>query len=472
MKKTCNTKKTFFVTSTILRFKHLFTLLIAVTCSTAHAQSWINVGSAGLSDSAASFINIAVDKSGTPYIVYEDAADSFKAIVKKYNGSSWVTVGSEGFSAGAAAYTSIAIGPDGTPYVVFSDGDNSWGTTVMKYNGSSWVAVGIVNFSAGIAAYTSIAIDTSGTPYVVYMDGCCLDLACNVMKYNGSSWVAVGSSFTSNAVNGLSMALSPSGTPYVAYEDGENSAASALEYNSGGWSTVGVTEFTHTWSISVSIAIDGNGTPYVASSDIGDNGNASVMKYNGSSWVNVGSADFSPGLSDYTTIAIDPSGMPYVFYSDADTSTVGEGPATVMKFDGSNWVTVGSRGFSAGNINSTSIAIDSNGTPYVAYQDAANKNKATVMKYGVDEAVKIINQPVSSITIYPNPNQGSFTLNISAPINEDVQVIITNIVGEKIKELTTATNQETSLKLDIMPGIYFLSAVIAEEHVNAKIVVE
>ena len=42
--------------------------------------------------------------------------------------------------------------------------------------------------------------------------------------------------------------------------------------------------------------------------------------------------------------------------------------ATVMKYNGSSWVNVGSRGFSAGGAQYISIAIDSSDTPYVLYQ--------------------------------------------------------------------------------------------------------
>ncbi|RMG90329.1 MAG: choice-of-anchor D domain-containing protein, partial [Chloroflexi bacterium] len=100
----------------------------------------------------------------------QDGGNSDKATVMKYNGSSWVTVGSAGFSAGYAYYTSIALDASGTPYVVYEDYGNGYKATVMKYNGSSWVAVGSAGFSAGGAWYTSIALDASGTPYVVYQD--------------------------------------------------------------------------------------------------------------------------------------------------------------------------------------------------------------------------------------------------------------------------------------------------------------
>ena len=49
-----------------------------------------------------------------------------------------------------------------------------------------------------------------------------------------------------------------------------------------------------------------------------------------------------------------------------------------MKFDGTNWVTVGAAGFSAGTVLSTTLAL-AGSTPYVAYGDSANGSKATVM---------------------------------------------------------------------------------------------
>ncbi|MDD3284980.1 MAG: hypothetical protein PHZ07_05290, partial [Patescibacteria group bacterium] len=105
------------------------------------------------------------------------------------------------------------------------------------------------------------------------------------------------------------------------------------------------------------------------------------MKYNGSEWENVGSAGFSAGTVITPTLAIDSSGTPYVAYRDVENSS----KATVMKYNGSSWENVGSAGFSAGTVIDTSLAIDSSGTPYVAYGDGGNSDKATVMKYNGSE---------------------------------------------------------------------------------------
>ena len=95
-------------------------------------------------------------------------------------------------------------------------------------------------------------------------------------------------------------------------------------------------------------------------------------------WVTVGSAGFSAGQAQYTSLAIY-NGTPYVAYMDYANSN----KATVMKYDAlaGNWVTVGSAGFSAGQAAYISLALDGSGTPYVAYWDYANSRKATVMKY-------------------------------------------------------------------------------------------
>ncbi len=94
-------------------------------------------------------------------------------------------------------------------------------------------------------------------------------------------------------------------------------------------------------------------------------------------WQTVGTAGFSAWDVEYTSLAFSNSGEPYVAFRDDGNSE----KATVMKFDGSNWINVGAAGFSAGSVEFTSLAFSSSGEPYVAYRDSANSEKATVMKF-------------------------------------------------------------------------------------------
>lgn len=94
-------------------------------------------------------------------------------------------------------------------------------------------------------------------------------------------------------------------------------------------------------------------------------------------WNALGGVGFSSGICNYTSLALDTNGVPYIAFLDG---TMG-GKASVMKFNGTNWTLVGNAGFSGFIMNNTSLAFDKNNTPYVAYQDRSNSAKAAVMKF-------------------------------------------------------------------------------------------
>ena len=183
------------------------------------------------------------------------------------------------------------------------------------------------------------------------------------------------------------------------------------------------------------------------------------------SWVTVDFPGFSAGEVGGTSIAIDKNGTPYVVYGDAAYAA----KATSMKYNGSDWVTVGSPGFSMDFAAQPRIAIDKNGTPYVVYTDENGVDfNLTVMKYGTFTGIINRNNPVPAISIFPNPNHGSFTLNISSVTKEDATITITNMLGEKIEEFTTVTNQQTQIQLFTPPGIYFITATTNSQTITSK----
>ena len=456
-----------------LLMNYLLAVCAALVITPAGAQSWVTVGSAGFSDSAVANVSTAVDRSGTPYVVYSDSYYGWKTTVMKFDGTNWVPVGSKGFSAGGASATTIAIDTSGRPFVCFSDGGNGGKATVMKYDGSGWVTVGSAGFSPYPTGGLQMALDKAGTPYVVFIDSS-WGGAASVMKYNGSSWVAVGSlGFTAALVAYVSIAINPAGVPYIVYQDGLDGAATVQRFNGGGWSAVGGAGFTMDRSLYTQIAIDNTGALYVVYSNFDVTNSATVMKFDGSSWTKIGGAGFSPGYAVSTAIALDSSGTPFAFFLD----DIDSDKTTVMKFDGS-WVNVGSPDFSSGALtggymsNVNPLAVDAGGTPYVGYEDTAHSHKATVMKIGFPTEVKKNIGSPGSLTVLPDPNHGVFVLNISSATNESATIVITNALGERVKELRTMTNQHTAVQLDCPAGIYFINAVTKTERLSAKIFVD
>jgi hypothetical protein len=117
------------------------------------------------------------------------------------------------------------------------------------------------------------------------------------------------------------------------------------------------------------------------------------MKFDGTNWVNVGTPGFSAGSIDFLCLAFNPAdSLPYVAYQDFGYSQ----KATVMKFNGTSWVNVGNAGFSAGAAYYTSLAFSPSGQPYVAYEDDGNSDKATVMMYNGSNWVVVGNQGFSA----------------------------------------------------------------------------
>jgi hypothetical protein len=97
----------------------------------------------------------------------------------------------------------------------------------------------------------------------------------------------------------------------------------------------------------------------------------------GQQWTTLGTQGYSAAGVQYPDLAVY-NGTPYVAFKDAANAE----KCTVMKYIGSSWVVVGTAGFSQGIARDQSIAVDEqNGTVYVAYSDAENGSKTTVMKF-------------------------------------------------------------------------------------------
>jgi Bacterial Ig domain/Secretion system C-terminal sorting domain len=245
------------------------------------------------------------------------------------------------------------------------------------------------------ATNPSIAINASGTPYIAFRESGLNALGkAKVLKLENGFWTMVGynGGLPTNYIDGPSLALDGSGTPYIAYADQYLiQKATVMKFDSTSWSwvLVGTAGFTSENTGSISIAINNSGTPYMAYTDGVNGDKPSVMKYNGTAWVPVGSStSISSASAIGTHLAIDAAGTPYVAFQDGNNNN----KATVMKYNGSAWVPVGNVGFTPGQASSLCLALDGNGTPYVAYIDiATGLNQASVMKYNGSSWVQVGN---------------------------------------------------------------------------------
>ncbi len=519
-------------------------VIVAAACNTASAQiGWVPVGDPYFSGGGAAYTAMAIDRMGTPYVVYQDSSLGKRITVKKFDGTNWVAVGPPGFSAGEADFCSIAIDTVGKVYVAYIDDANGYTASVNMFNGTTWVTSswgGTV--SDGAAQYTSIGIDTFNEPIVAYQD-VLNGYTAGVKEYNPlTGWQPLGgTAFSTGGAAYTTISINRGGIPYVAFQDwAYGYGATVMRNVFGSWEYVGHPAFSGGWSTWTSVGIDGSGAPCVAYQDAGDSNKLTVMRYSATdtAWETLGVRGFSRGVAQYPTLAFDHMGVAYVAFNDWNAGN----HTTVMKYSGGSWVTLGVQGFSDGAANYTSMATDREGTAYVAYSDAADTNKVIVAKYatipsdtgrsqicwyntdtltnvvprgiwssgntfvarvgsttgivtGINlgtatisytilgtpttmevtvnncaaEVGAVSNFAAPSLSVFPNPSQGSFTLNIASPEKENAVIVITNMLGEKVKEFTAITNTNTEIQLNTPPGIYFISATAGKWQQNARV---
>jgi hypothetical protein len=348
---------------------------------------WASVGKPAFSQSNVNYTAIAFAPDGTPYVVFEDGANSAFASVMKNNGAGWVYVGGVGFSGITAQSTTLAFDRNGVPYVAFVAGSPS-AVNVMKYTGSGttgWETVGIPNFSgaAGNVWQVALAIDPSGVPHVAYVDPS--TAKATVMKCPGATWVPVGPAggFSGAGASNVALAIDKAGTPFVAFTDGSwGNQETAMSFDGSSWVLLGSQGFSGTSVGYVSLVIDAAGVPYVAYGAAFP-AIATVMRYSGGTWSYVGQPGFTAGTISGLSFAFSPTGVPYIAYLDDSITNpdLSIDPVTVMRFSAGSWVPVGRKGFTGGYAMSPSLAIGASGIPYVAYTDGLRGEFATVMSF-------------------------------------------------------------------------------------------
>ena len=123
--------------------------------------------------------------------------------------------------------------------------------------------------------------------------------------------------------------------------------------------------------------------------------------------------------------------------------------------------------------SNTFVALHGGVTPLVYYATNAcgTSTDTFTVNLPVIGAVATVNNVVDVLNVYPNPNTGNFSLNMISSVDEDVTVSITNMVGEKVKDLKVTTNKVNNISLGQPAGVYLLEAVTSHGKYSTKVTV-
>lgn len=470
-----------------------------------NGTTWVSVGASGFSSGTVGALQLAIDGAGTPYVAYVDSANGSKATVMKYNGSSWTIVGSAGFTGGSIAALDIAINNDGVPYIAVQTASAAGRVSVMKFDNGSWGMAGNTNFSSGINSSVTLAIDNSNNIYTAYIDGAAGDKI-NVMKSGaGTAWSSVGAAAFSGVVSAggnSAITLDKQGIPYVAYP----------ELGSSG--KVSVMSISPQANIPSKPVLSGNttvcsGSPTVldvAAGNLGDG--ARWQWYTGGCGTNALSSNQSvavtptakttyyaraegaclaaPGLCDSITVTVNPAlvhevtlsanpdtnlwaSMPVVF--TAHTMNSGANPVYEWYRNGTLVQGATSSTYNAGVVQNNDLVC----VNVLSDEECAEPGLESACAFiHIDLGVERLN--ARGIRLFPNPNNGSFTLAGNTESNEPLQMEVLNTFGQlvysgQLYPSGGSFSHPVRLDNDIANGLYVVRTRIGDKvnHISFNI---
>jgi trimeric autotransporter adhesin len=381
----------------------------------------------------------------------------------KWNGSSWVALGS-----GLSSYVAVHALAEYSNYLYVGGnfgGAGGLGATsayIARWNGTSWSTVG--NGANGIVkCFTQIGSDlyvggqftaVNNTSGQVSNSGC-------IAKWNGTSstWNAVGTGIGGSAA--VVNAIASMGTDIYAGGNfttaGGNPVTYVAKYNGSAWSALG----NPGGPILCMAAF--NGSLYAG-------GSFGVKKWNTSTsaWDPIGTLSGSQVVLAMTVYngALTIGGY--------FTGVVGT-PQTQYnaRWNGTSWYTFNST--LGGDVATLYVRASNPSTLYMggSFSNGVNGPYNSIAKYttlvGTEEII-----PASDISIYPNPAQDKFTVNLSSSLKSTrADLIIYNMVGTQVKELSIIKNQPADINCrELSAGIYFVKVIDGNRSFVQKMVVE
>jgi hypothetical protein len=425
----------------------LLTLFLLLNIN-AKSQNWQYLSSPGFSVNQVFNITMSISKSGIPYVGYFDPYANPPIAVKKFDGISWTDIGSNGIT-NVAGDLYFKLDNNDTPYLAFKD-QNLGMASVMKFNGTNWNFVGSSAFSLGQIQNISIAFDRNNIPYVAYRDlSISTSERATVMFYNNGNWENVGSPrFSYNNIDDVKLAFDTNNTP-IAVICGTN--LSVKKFNGSMWTDLDTGFISSSGALFATIAIDDFNSPCIAYQDNSIQGVATVKKFDGVNWINVGTPNISIGAADNTSIIFQNNKL-YLSYIDHSDSLKG----VVKVFDGINWNNIGNPGFTPPYAYLLFPAVDTSGNLYAAFKDYYASNRISVMHNDISVGIGNANSPtLERDIVFPNPNNGTFYFQSGIMNSFD----LINEYGIIIKHIEMKLSEKYNFTFsNIKPGIYFLKS--------------
>ncbi len=401
------------------------------TCSMGN--TFASIGTGGI---VGYFSSIALDANNIPLVSYYDRTNGKLNMLHCGNAScsSGNSIVSPDNSGNVGLYTSLKLDPNDNPVVSYYDATKA-DLKVLHCGSETCGPNSIVtgDSASQVGRYSAIKLDVSGKPVISYYDEANGDLK---LLHCGDAMCSNGNTITSPLTTGntgwdTSLQLDVNGNPVISFYDLTADVMKLMHCNNANCSGVNPVNAPDILSKrATSMALDAAGNPVIASEGQADQGLRVVHCGDATCSANnsITSPDFPvfPGQADIrgTSLVLDISGNPVVSFYRADKVQLKVlHCADANCSSAANTLTVLDPGSQESDHRSTSLTLDANGNPVLAYQDLAN------------QALKVLHCGNASCTV----GNTIATLATGPNIGWEPSIKIDSATGRPIVSFGTAT---------------------------------
>jgi hypothetical protein len=394
---------------------------------------------------------------------FDSAAGTIANEIASWNGTAWNTV-----DKGARGYGNTIVNALGqyNNQLIVGGGDfdtvgNVVASDIATWNGAAWDSIGSgINqspFSNAVYAIDSM----NGDLYAGgWFDSIGKKIMNNIAMWNGTTWSALTS-----GVNGANTSVYAmivyNGKLVVAGSfstAGGNPANNIAQWDGTTWSTLG--SGTNGPGIFALTVYKGNLIVAGHFSTAGGNPANSIAQWNGTSWSSLGS-----GLKYYGDGWVDALAVyNNKLYAGGEFDSAGSIKVNnIAQWDGTSWSDLGSGIGIVNDTNGVYALAVYNGALYAGgqFQSAGGVAVNNIAVWTAPLGVNELESTNAEITVYPNPSNGVFTVEVkSEELRTKSVAEVYNMLGEKVASLPSQGGFNTQIDLSKeASGIYFYRIV-------------
>lgn len=388
--------------------------------------------------------------------------------VSKFNGTNWQAVGN-GFPNAGHHLKNIDSVLYGVAYQ--PQKDSNWvykfdGTNFNKMGKGTYLTTAVIGFSKTNNLYNIIKYNGKIVVCGEFNRVGSKQIS-GIMQWNGTEWDSLSSGLSGNIIG-----TAPVMYPHDLCIFGTNLIVCGNFKLAGGQIANGVARWDGTQWYSMGngfnstvYAVCEYGGELYAGGDFTMSGSTAlnyIAKWNGTNWIDPGFSLFYNNTSNYTFIhTLKVLNNKLLVGGGFDRAVVGIDTMQCQAVVAYNGTTIDTlKGGTIGN-EIEALAIY-NGLLFAG--GGATNSSSYIANYSFPTGINDITELNTSVTIYPNPTSGQFT--ISLPI-ENAEINITDIFGQKILNIQT-TQKTTNLQLD-NNGVYIISIKTKQGVITRKL---